>query len=202
MDKPAPTDVPVHPLVRQRWSPRAFDPSRPVTDDTLRSLLEAARWSPSCFNEQPWAYIFGRLHQEPEAHARLLSCLLPANQRWAKDAPLLLIAAAKGAFDKTGKPNRHAAHDVGQSLAWLTVQAESMGLRVHQMAGIDQDRCRTELGIPDGWEPITGVAVGYEGSPDQLPEDLRERDLAARVRKGVGEWAFTGKWGERAFRKG
>jgi nitroreductase len=198
MDKPAPTDIPVHPLVRQRWSPRAFDPSRPVDDATLRSLLEAARWSPSCFNEQPWAYILGRMHQEPDAHARILSCLTPANQAWARNAPLLIIAAAKAAFDKNAKPNRHATHDVGQSLAWLTVQAESMTLRVHQMAGIDPDRCRTQLGIPAGWDPITGVAVGSAGPLDILPEDVRVRETAPRVRRPVAEWAFTGAWGASA----
>lgn len=195
MDRPAPTEVPVHPLVRQRRSPRAFDPSRPVDDAALRSLLEAARWSPSSFNEQPWAYIFGRLHQEPDAHARLLSCLTPGNQAWAKHAPLLMIAAAKAAFDKNGKPNRHAGHDAGQSLAWLTVQAESMNLRVHQMAGIDHDRCRTDLGIPPGWDPITGVAVGHEGPLDNLPEDVRARETAPRNRRPVAQWAFTGTWG-------
>lgn len=198
MDKPAPTEVPLHPLVRRRWSPRAFDPARPIDDATLRSLLEAARWSPSSFNEQPWAYILGRLHEEPDAHARILSCLSPGNQAWAANAPLLMIAAAKATFDRNGKPNRHATHDVGQSLAWLTVQAESMNLRVHQMAGIDLDRCRTELSIPAGWDPITGVAVGYAGSPDTLPEDVRAKETSPRVRRPVAQWAFNGRWGNPA----
>src|SRR5687768_1576476 len=91
--RPAPADHAIHPLARQRWSPVSFDRARNVDDQTLLSLLEAARWSPSCFNEQPWAFIVGR-RQEPEQHARVLSCIVPANQTWAKDAPVLMIAAA------------------------------------------------------------------------------------------------------------
>jgi len=195
MDKPVPTDLPVHPLVRQRWSPRAFDPGRTVDDASLAALLEAARWSPSAYNEQPWAFVIGRRKEQPGAHARVLSCLTPANQRWARDAAVLMIAAAKLTLDYNGKPNRHAMHDVGQALAWLTVQAESMGMRVHQMAGIDLEACRRELGIPEGWEPATGVAIGYEGRVEQLPEDLREREMAPRTRKEVGAFAFVGVWG-------
>ena len=195
MDKPAPAAHPIHPLAAQRWSPHAFDPKRTVDDKALASLLEAARWSPSSYNEQPWAYVLGRLHEDPQSHARVLSCLVPGNQRWAKDAPVLMIAVAKLNFDRNGKPNRHHMHDVGQSLAWLTMQAESMGLRVHQMAGIDPDACRRELGIPEGWEPATGVAIGYPGPVDQLPDDLKARETAARSRKPLSDHVFIGQWG-------
>src|SRR5262245_27002228 len=149
MDKPAPTDHPVHDLVRQRWSVHAFDPARSVPLPTLLSLLEAARWAPSSYNEQPWAFTVAR-REDAASFQRLLGCLVPGNQVWARNAAVLIITAAKLNFEKSGKVNRCAMHDVGAAAAWLTIQAESMGLRVHQMAGIDPEACRANLGIPPG----------------------------------------------------
>lgn len=197
MRNPAPADFPVHELARERWSPRAFDPKRSVDEATLRSLLEAARWAPSAYNEQPWAYVHAR-REDPESFARILSCLVPGNQRWAKDAAVLMISAAKLALDRTGQPNRHAFHDVGQAAAWLTVEAESRGLRVHQMAGIELEKCRSELGVPEGWEACAGLAIGYEGRADQLPDDLKQRESAPRSRRPQSQWAFSGRWGTAA----
>jgi len=136
----APVDYPVDDLVRRRFSPRAFS-ERAVPPQTLRSLLEAARWSPSCFNEQPWSFLVAT-HAEPAEFARMLSCLMEKNQLWAKHAPVLMLSVASKTFGHNGKPNRHAAHDVGTAAAWLTVQATAMGLFVHQMAGIDPEKAR------------------------------------------------------------
>ncbi|MBC7833676.1 MAG: nitroreductase family protein [Phycisphaerales bacterium] len=194
MDKPAPASHDVHPLVSKRWSPLAFDPARPVDDATMASLLEAARWAPSSYNGQPWVYIVGR-KQEAASHARVLGCLVEANRRWAKDAPALMIGVARQSFAHNGKPNRHAAHDVGAASAWLTVQAESMGLRVHQMAGIDAEACREKLAIPEGYEALTGIAVGYAGTMGQLPEDLRQRERGERMRKPQSEFVYDGVFG-------
>lgn len=195
MEKPAPTRQPVLNLISNRWSPLAFDPGRPVDDKSLLSLLEAARWAPSSFNEQPWAFILAR--RADDKFPTVLDCLVPGNQRWARDAPVLIITVAKHNFEKNGKPNRHAMHDIGTAMAWLTVQAESMGLQVHQMSGIDIEKCRTNLGIPDGWEPATGVAIGWPGKSDQLPDDLKARETSPRTRKELSQVVFHGKWGEK-----
>ena len=192
MDKPAPVDHPIHDLLRQRWSPRAFA-ERPVAPALVRSLLEAARWAPSCFNEQPWAVLVAA-REEAEEYRRLLECLVPANQTWAKRAPVLLLSVARRAFARNGKPNRHALHDVGLAMGNLTVEATARGLVVHQMAGIDVDRCRETYQIPEDWEPVTGLALGYPGDPAVLPEELREREQAPRQRKPLAEWVFTGRW--------
>src|SRR5437763_17131605 len=119
MQKPAPSDFPVHELIRERWSPRAFA-DKPVPQDALRSLFEAARWAPSSSNEQPWSFLVATKDQ-PDEHARILSCLLEGNQRWARHAPVLMISVAARAFAASGKPNPHAWYDLGAATAFLTI---------------------------------------------------------------------------------
>lgn len=195
MEKTAPTRFPVHELIAQRWSPRAFS-SRRVEPEVLGSLLEAARWAPSSFNEQPWSYVVANRDDDPDGHARLLSCLVPGNQAWAAAAPVLMLSVAKLAFDKNGKPNRHAWHDVGLATASLVLQAQALGLASHQMAGYDAARAREVLAIPDGHEPVAAIAIGHPGRISDLPANLAEQEAAPRIRKPLGEFVFGGKWGE------
>ena len=196
MHKRAPTDFPVHDFVAERWSPRAFS-DKPVAPDVLQSLFEAARWAPSSSNEQPWAYIVAT-KDDAENFAKLLSVLVPFNVTWAQRAPVLALAVAELAFAKNGTPNRNAQHDVGAASAWLTVEATSRGLFVHQMAGYDYDKARQVFGIPAGWEPIAAIAIGYPGDPDSLPQPLRDREGAPRTRKPISEFVMSGGWGKKA----
>jgi nitroreductase len=192
MDKPAESSAPLHELIRERWSPRAFA-DRGIEPQKVRSLLEAARWAPSSFNGQPWSYIVAT-KDEPEEFARLASCLVDGNS-WAKRAPLLLLAVAKTNFAHNGQPNRHAFHDVGMANENLVLQAAAMGLAVHQMAGFVVDRARELFQIPEGQEPATMLAVGYPGELNDLPEPLRARESSPRSRKPLAEMVFGGKWG-------
>ncbi len=192
MEKPAPADHDVHELIRKRWSGRAFS-STPVGDAELRSLLEAARWAASCFNEQPWRFLVAR-RENREAFDRLLSCLTESNQRWAKGAAVLMLSVASKAFAQNRKPNRHALHDVGLATAQLTLQATARGIAVHQMAGFSTERARELFAIPEDFEPVTAIAIGYPGNPDDLPEDLRARELGERSRKPQSEFVFADKW--------
>lgn len=194
MSKTAPVGPHVHKLIRERWSPRAFA-DRTIPAEEVISLLEAAQWAPSCFNAQPWAFVVAT-RDAPEAFARLLSCLVPFNQDWAQAASMLLITTARSTFEHNGKPNRHAWHDIGLAIAQLTLQAESLGLRVHQMAGIDIEKTREALAVPEGWDPVTAVAIGYPGDPRSLPEKLRAREIGERQRKPLSEFVFGGRWGE------
>lgn len=194
MEKPAETQYPIHDLLQRRWSPRAFS-DRAVAPDTLRSLWEAARWTASCFNEQPWSFIVAT-KEDPKEFSRLLSCLVEGNITWAQHAPVLMVSVAKTHFDQDGSPNPHARHDVGQAAANLTVQATALGLFVHQMAGILPDKIRELYQIPDQYEPVAGIAMGYPGNPDKLPDKLRQRELAKRTRKPLAEFVFTGRWGQ------
>ena len=194
MEKPAETQYPIAEILTRRWSPRAFS-DRLVEPEKLQSLFEAARWAASSFNEQPWNFIVAT-KQKPEEHARLLSCLVEGNQQWARTAPVLMVSVAKLNFDKTGKPNRHAFHDVGLAVQNLVVQATALGLFVHQMAGFSTEKVREIYGVPDGFEPVAAIAIGYGLAADELPEAFREFDLGARSRKPVSGFVFEEHWGE------
>jgi nitroreductase len=196
MHKRAPSDFPIHDLIAERWSPRAFS-DEAVPTDVLESLFEAARWAPSSSNEQPWAYIVGT-KDDPENFAKLVSVLVPANVAWAQHAPVLALAVAQLAFAKTGKPNKNAQYDLGAASAWLTVEASSRGLHVHQMAGFDADKARQVFEIPDGWEPLAAMAIGYAGEAETLQEPLKEREMAPRTRKPISTFVMSGKWGQKA----
>jgi nitroreductase len=191
--KPAQTDHPVHELIAARWSPYAFS-DRPVSQVDVCSLFEAARWAPSSYNEQPWSYIVASKENAAE-FARLLSCLVKGNQAWAKAAPVLALGCTNLKFKLNGKPNAAAQHDLGLASGTLLVEATSRGLVVHQMIGILPDRARELYQIPADIQPLTGLAIGYEGDLSSLPENIRERDKARRGRKPQAEFVFTGKWG-------
>jgi nitroreductase len=191
--RPAETGTPIHDLISHRWSPRAFD-SRRVEPEKLRSMFEAARWAASSYNAQPWYFIVGT-KDDAENYKRVLESLVEFNQGWAKQAPVLALTVAKLKFED-GRPNRHAFHDVGQAAATLALQAEALGLSVHQMAGIDADKARKLFNIPADYEAVTGMAIGYLGDHQSLPEGLRQRELAPRERKPLDSFVFTGQWGK------
>jgi nitroreductase len=194
LGKPARTEVELHELIRERWSPRAFTPA-PVPREALQSVIEAARWAPSSNNEQPWTLLIGDRDRDPAGHARLLACLVPANAEWAAAAAVLLLAVARLTFQRNGRPNRFAMYDTGQAMAQLALQATALGLSAHQMAGYDVERARELLGIPDGHETAAMMALGYRGDPSTLSETQRERELAQRDRRPKGEWVFGAGWG-------
>ncbi len=193
MEKPAEVDHPVHPLIQRRWSPRAFA-GRKVAPQALRSLLEAARWAPSCYNEQPWFFIVAT-RDDTTAFERLLACLTPGNQRWAQHAAVLALSVAKLTFDRNQKPNRHALHDVGQAVANMAIQATATDLRVHQMGGFDAAKVRETYAIPAGFEPVAAIAIGYDADEAAIPESLREQERAPRTRKPLDSFVFEEKWG-------
>ena len=190
---PAETKYPIQQVLAARWSPYAFA-ERSVSQADLRSLFEAARWAPSSYNEQPWSYIVASKENAAE-FARLLSCLVEGNQAWAKAAPVLALGCTSLNFKLNGKPNAAAQHDLGLASGTLLVEATSRGLVVHQMIGILPDRARELYEIPADIQPLTGLAIGYEGDINKLPENIRERDRARRGRKSQAEFVFTGKWG-------
>ena len=196
MQKPAPSDFPVHQLIRERWSPRAFA-DKPISPEVLRSLFEAARWAPSSNNEQPWAYI-AATKDDKASFEKVLGTLVEFNAGWAKNAPVLAIAVARLAFAKNNAPNRMAQYDTGAASALLSVEATAQGLAVHQMAGFDPEKARQTFGIPAEWQAVAALAIGYPGNPDTLPPPLKDRELAPRTRKPISEFVMTGSWGHTA----
>lgn len=193
--KPAVTELPLHSLIRERWSPRAFS-DRPVSAQDIELLLEAARWSASSSNDQPWTIVIGDRTTDPEGHARILATLVPGNAVWAFRAPVLALVAARLNTLRSGRPNRHAQYDTGQAIATLALQATALGLAMHQMGGFDIGKARELLAIPEGFEPMAVIAIGHHGDPSDLSEELRSRELSPRTRRPISEWVFRGKWGQ------
>jgi nitroreductase len=189
---PAATGRPLVAEIKQRWSPRAFDPDREIDPETLTTLLEAARWAPSSFNDQPWRYlVFDRSDQIAREKAE--SCLFEGNS-WARNAAVLIISAGARTSGRTGKPNRFALHDTGMATMNLILQAISHGLVSHQMGGYDRERARAEFDIPEEFELASMIAVGYPGDPALLAPEVGEREAAPRRRRQIPDFVFAGTW--------
>lgn len=191
--KPANTSRPLIDEIRRRWSPRAFDPDRDIDPETLTTLLEAARWAPSSFNDQPWRYlVFDR--SDPQARAKAEACLFDGNS-WARNAAVLIISAGARTSSRTGRPNRFVLHDTGMATMNLILQAISHGLVSHQMGGYDRERARAEFDIPEEFELASMIAIGYAGDPASLPPEVGEREAAPRQRSQISDFVFAGAWG-------
>jgi nitroreductase len=181
------------PAISDRRSIRAFS-TQDIEKEALTTLMEAARWSPSCCNEQPWRFIIGQKSHNPAVWQAICESLYPANQDWAKEAPVLLATFTKKTFTQNGRPNRHAWHDLGAALAMLSVQAFSMGIFVHQMAGFQPEKITETFSPPADFEPVTVVVLGYPGDPARLPESVRAKENAPRNRKPLEEFVFWRGW--------
>lgn len=187
---PAATDFPVTEIIARRWSPVVFDPA-PLSDAEIGSLFEAARWAPSSFNEQPWRYVYAR---KGDAGRDEIEALLMDGNAWAKNAGLLIVSFGHKNFTYNGKPNHHWLHDTGAASMAITLQAESMGLITHQMAGFHMDKANAALGVPDDFEPGSMMAVGRPGDVKSAPEDLQKRQQSPRTRNPQNAFAFKGRY--------
>lgn len=186
----------VHELIAGRWSPRAFDAAKPVSREQLLTLLEAARWAPSCFGDEPWRYVVGDRFNDEAGWLGIFDTLAEKNQLWAKSAPLLILACADSHFRVNGKPNRWAQHDTGAASISLCLQAEALGLSAHQMGGFDVDAVKEAVGMPEQFTPMSVIAVGYQGALDELAEDFHEIEKSPRKRQPMTDNFFVGRWGQ------
>jgi nitroreductase len=195
-NKPIDTLEPIHELLALRWSGRAYDPDRPVARNALVAMLEAARWAPSCFGDQPWRYIVWDRIADPADWQRGFDCLAEGNQSWAKAAPILILGCADTLLTRNGAPNRWGGYDTGAATMSLCVQATAFGLMVHQMGGFDAVRAAQEFAIPQRFQPMAMLTVGYQVERAKIDPAVREREEAARARRPLGESFFRGKWGQ------
>jgi len=195
--EPAKTQQPVMELIAKRWSPKAFRLEIPKEAELI-SMFEAARWAPSCFNNQPWRYLV-TTREDPEAFSRALACLTEKNASWVQNTPLLAFQIMRETFEYNGKPNPWSGFDCGLAMAQLILQAESMGWSVHVMAGFSRDRVREAFGVPEGFKPLVAFVIGIEGDSDTLPEDLKESEMEPRERKPLEEIVFSASWSNRMF---
>ena len=190
------TKVAIHELIASRWSGRAYDTERLLTREEIIALLEAARWAPSCYGDQPWRFIVFDKATNEGNWAKALSCLMSGNQSWAKDAPVLLLACADSVLSKNGNPNRWGQYDTGAAAENLCLQAAALGLMVHQMGGFDADKTKSLFAIPEQYTPMAMMTVGYQLAEDAIPEEIKEREYSARERNPLEANFFEGYWGE------
>lgn len=193
--KTASTQVAVHDIIVKRWSCRAFDASKPVSREQIVSLLEAARWAPSCFGDEPWRFIVWDKNSDAAAWQKAFGCLGEWNQNWVKNAPVLLLSTANSLFRRDGSPNRWGQYDTGAAAENLCLQAVASGLMAHQMGGFDVEKTRSTFNIPEEFALMAMIAVGYQGEPEVLNDELKELELAARARTPLGAHFFEGDWG-------
>jgi len=184
MTRSALTSAPLHPLLSERWSPRGFDASHRLPERQLTALLEAARWSPSANNAQPWRFVV--TERGDAAFERLVRTLSGNNRRWAGRASALLLVLAETA-DEAGATRAHGLYDTGQAVAHLVTQAEAEGLSTHQMGGFDKGAAVAGLGIDPRFTPVVVIAVGLRQDEHGLPDDLAEREAAPRRRRPLAE---------------
>lgn len=196
MQKLAITSVTIQETIANRWSPRAFDATKSVSHEQIIALLEAARWAPSSYNDQPWRFMVCDKISNPTAWQAAFDCLAPSNQTWVKDAPLLLLGCANTILDVNQQANRFAQYDTGAAAENLVLQAASIGLAAHQMGGFNSDAAREAFKIPMQFTPMAMLCVGYEGDANDLPDELKTRELAERKRKPLGDLFFAGTWGK------
>lgn len=192
MQKPAKTDRDLLKEIINRWSPRALS-AEPVPQEKLLSVFEAGRWAPSCFNDQPWFYIIAEKDQ-PKEFEKMLSCLVEKNQKWAKSAWGLVICVVNTKFTARDRKNRHAFHDLGMSIMNMMTQATYEGLFIHAMAGFSSEKAREIYSIPEQYEAVTALAIGYPGNPEELPEEFKESEYEERQRKPLDSFLYEVKW--------
>jgi nitroreductase len=188
--KSAEVEYPISNLIKNRKSVRAF--AEPLVEqEKIKSLFEATRWAPSSTNEQPWMYLYATKDQ-PELWNTFLRSLNEGNKVWAQQAPLLVFSIARKNFTRFQSVNSHALYDLGGANSLLSLQAVEMGLQVRQMAGFDHALARVTLNIPEQYELGVFMAIGYPGAADQLPDNLKQRELAPRERFLQQEFTVNG----------
>lgn len=184
------TDTALDRQFLDRWSPRAFDGSA-IPEADLRTILDAARWAPSAYNYQPWRLLYAT--RDSADWARFLDILIPFNQSWAKETGVFIIFVSEETMGSPDKPNHSHSFDTGAAWASVALQAHLLGYHAHGMSGIDLDKARTELGVPDGFRVEAAAAIGKIGDPSILPEGLREREVPSD-RKALEDIAYPGSF--------
>ena len=188
------TKAAIHDLIASRWSGRAYDASKLLSREQVISMLEAARWAPSCFGDQPWRFIVFDKATNKTAWEKALANLSEGNQAWAKDASLLFLICADSVMSKNGNPNRWGQYDTGAAAENLCLQATALGLMAHQMGGFNADEARDLFSIPKQYTPMAMIAVGYQLSEDEIPEETKEREYNERGRNPIENNFFDSVW--------
>jgi nitroreductase len=196
VDETRHTEGDVYPLFLNRWSPRSFS-EEPVSEEDLQSCFRAARWAPSCFNEQPWRFVYAVDEKDREA---FVHCLIPFNRLWAAKAPVLIALCAKERFSHEDTPNAHCAFDCGAAWTMFALEATRLGLATHAMAGFDMKEAHDTLMVPDGYRPVCFIALGKRGPKENLPGRMQKGETPSG-RKRLAEITFEGAFPQSPYFK-
>ncbi len=193
MEKKAITNLKINTIIKNRWSPRSFL-DKSVEKEKIQHFFEAARWSPSAYNEQPWRFIVGL--KGDETWQKIYDSLVEFNQMWAVNAPVLVVAVGATAREASGDANLSWQYDVGQAVAYLTIQAYTDGLVMHQMGGFDPGKIIEVFSLPENYYPLSVSALGYQDVADKLPKPLYDLEKGDRSRKALSDVVFSGVFGK------
>ena len=193
MKKLANTEVEIDRLLSERWSPRAFDPNFLIDDESIKSLMEAARWAPSCFGDQPWRFVLFK-KSDATFWTKALNCLSVGNQNWAMDSSLLIAVCAHQNFEHNNESNRWAQYDTGAAAENICLQSTSLGLKAHQMGGFDSLKTKLLAAIPDDYDVMSFIAIGKCLEESEYNDEQRKKEMAPRKRKALKELYFINKW--------
>ncbi|MDI1298027.1 nitroreductase family protein [Methylotenera sp.] len=196
MHNPAITQVNIDETLANRWSGRAYDAAKSVSAEQITALLEAARWAPSCFGDQPWRFVVWDKNADAQSWQQAFDCLAPSNQSWVKDSSVLFLVCADSLFNHNQQPNRWAQYDTGAAAENLCLQASSMGLMAHQMGGFNVDLTRDKFSIPAQFTPMAMVCVGFAADIATVTGEALARETAARSRRPLNELFFANSWGQ------
>jgi nitroreductase len=179
-------------LIVDRRSIRSFDP-RPVELDKINRIFECARWAPSSYNRQPWRFIFATSDQK-ENYSRLFNLIYESNKSWVSQVPLLILTVSEVFMHDRMSENKFAFHDTGMAVANLYIMARAMGLDFHPLGGYDKAKAKTVFHIPEGFEPMAMLAIGYSKPHQEFGDELKEYDNKPRTRKDLSEIVMNGTW--------
>ena len=186
---------PINDIIASRWSSVAYDAERSVSQEQLIAIMEAGRWAPSCFGDQPWRFIVCNKSENTDAWQKIYDSLAEGNQGWCANVPVLIAACHDTVFTMNDKPNPWAVYDTGAASVSMCLQATELGLTSHQMAGFSADMISEKFSIPERYKPIAVIAIGYQVTREEnIPDAVKERELAPRKRNALKENFFMGNW--------
>lgn len=194
IEKLAQTSVEIHELLARRWSLRAFDITRQVSDEQILSICEAGRWAPSCYGDEPWRFVVWDIFQNKEAYLEAFDCIGEWNQRWVRTAPVLMASFADDRFRKNLEPNRWSEHDTGLATQNILLQAFALGLGAHPFGGFDGEKLKIKFKIDSRFTPMSMIAIGYRTSHEILDEEHAANEIKPRFRRPLGDTFFINKW--------
>ena len=192
--KNAATSKAINELISKRWSPRAFDINKQVSRDNLISICEAGRWAPSCFGDEPWRFMVWDINHDNESYTKAFSCVGEWNQKWVRNAPVIIASFTNEKFRKNGDYNRWAQHDTGLATQNILLQAFDLGLVAHPIGGFDAEKLKATFSIPEQFIAMSMIAIGYQADIDVLESEYAKSELNERFRRPLGDTFYDSTW--------